>query len=1060
MMNRSRQVVFLCLFFVSGACGLIYEIVWSRLLVFVFGGTTFAITTVLGCFMGGLALGSYLAGRFSDKVDRPARVYGFLEIGIGLYCLVVPFLLDLALPMYRGLASISDASFFWLTAGRVLVCAVILVIPTAFMGATLPLLSKAFVQRAGEVGGAVARLYGINTIGAFVGCAGAGFLLLPTLGLSNAILLAALLNISAGVVAVCLAGGLRQEELGPTSAQETEADAVEEMEAVTPSSIRPGLLLFLYGLSGFAAMAYQVAWTRALILSMGASTYAFSAIVACFIFGIALGSLLISWWIAKIKRPLVLAGLLEAMIGLSALIVVPLFGEMPGMVKQLSESLGATFEHILSMEAVSVLGLLIVPTLCMGALMPLICMIHESSRSRRASTETGPADDSAAPTAGRSVGAVYASNTAGTIIGATVTGFLLIPWSAVGMQRTIIIASVLSGLIATVFILSHKPRRGAVAYGVTPVLWAVGVFLVLVSEPWSKEVMVSGPYLGRGFASAGDVLFYREGIDTTVAVTSKRGLLALRVNGKPDASNTVDDTVTFQLTGHIPLLIKPDATEICVIGLGSGITAGAVLAHPVERVDLAEISSAVVEAAEHFSRQSNDALRDPRLYLRRADGRNFLLMRDTQYDLIISQPSNPWISGVANLFTREFFEIAKSRLKPGGMHCQWLQAYSMKADDFAAVLKTLSEVFAHTQLWEMSLDDYLIMASDEPIAIDLEQMYFTFQRPIVNRMLGWIMIHDPMQLANHYIADGRHLMSWTRARGSLTDDLPRLEFSAPRYLIRDEGNYIGKALCKTDGVPDLSGDADSLLNREFLRIVRGKRKAKEYLSTARLGGSLQECSEWFTGIARCAPNAWQMISIVDGELTRMRAMVPAEVRPQVDALYAQITRFAPNIKLIRQEKATGKKARHFWPLGRQFRPVADSAFTSMLERAAALAAKGEATQAAQVAMQAAKRFSDSPTALSEAGVRTLEAGKRELAICYLLKAWVMASRHPQTNYHLARAYADRGDRDRALMFLATAVDSGFEDIASIKSEQRFKSLRDDAGFQELVTGIGQGDKTK
>ena len=359
--GTGRLPVFLLLFFVSGTSGLIYEIVWSRLLVFVFGGTTFAITTVLACFMGGLALGSYLGGRLIDRVRRPARLYGILEIGIGIYGLCVPVLLGLALPLYRFLAGALDGSFVWLTVARVLVSGAVLLLPSTLMGATLPLLSQAFARRAGGTGSAVARLYGVNTLGAFAGSAAAGFGLLPVLGLWGSTVVAALLNIAAGVVAILAAGreGEAAEAVGKKSERREEAVAA----GPSPVAIGPRTLLLLYGLSGFAAMAYQVAWTRALILSMGASTYAFSAIVACFILGLGLGSVLIAPWVRRIRDPLSVAGLLEGGIGLSALLVVPLFGEMPGLVERLANSLDSTFGSILAIEALSVLGLLIVPTL-------------------------------------------------------------------------------------------------------------------------------------------------------------------------------------------------------------------------------------------------------------------------------------------------------------------------------------------------------------------------------------------------------------------------------------------------------------------------------------------------------------------------------------------------------------------------------------------------------------------------------------------------------------------------------------------------------------------------
>ncbi len=1056
-MPHSRLVAFFCLFFVSGACGLIYEIVWSRLLVFVFGGTTFAVTTVLACFMGGLALGSYLAGRLSHNVSKPARFYGFLEIGIGLYCLFIPFLFDLALPAYRALATASGGSFSWLTAGRVLVCTAILIIPTAFMGATLPILSKAFVRRSQELGGTVARLYGINTMGAFVGCAGAGLFLLPAAGLSNSIALAASLNIAAGVVALVISREPRKPERPEPLRRTKRRQPVRKIGGDVSATIRPGVLLLLYGLSGFAAMAYQVAWTRALILALGASTYAFSAIAACFILGIALGSLLISRWVGRARSPLALAALLEGMIGLSALLVVPLFGEMPGLVSRLTQSAGATFGQLLATEVLCVFALLVVPTFCMGALLPLVCVVYEALCANHARSGSPAPDGSPGPATGRTVGAVYASNTVGNILGAAVAGFVLIPSPAMGMQRTILSASALSGLIATAFILSARPRRRRPVYAATPALWLVGIALAVIAPRWSQAVMVSGPFLGAraGQSDSEEVLFYREGIDTTVAVIADAaGTRTLLVNGKPDASSAPSDMRTQLLLGHIPLLLKPHATDVCVIGLGAGVTASAALAHPVERVDALEISSAVVAAAEYFSDYSNNIFTDARLTLRRADARNFLLMSDRQYDVVISEPSNPWMSGIANLFTTEFFEIVERRLKPGGLHCQWFHGYSMEADDFAAIIKTMSTVFQYTQLWEMNYDDYLMLCSNEPIVIDVESMYFTFQRPAVKAMLSFLFVNSPIQMAHYYIADGRHLASWTDRQQPLTDDSPRLEFSAPRYLLRDESGRITRDLHQADGTPRLAGDAESLLNRQFLEDLRDQRKAKELLMLSANATNFQENLEYCLQLARYARHDARLIKHIDSQLAALYNLAPAYARPTIDAYYEKIVGVAPAIRSTREAK-TADRSELLWPLG-ELTPASDPELEVMMAEVNTLLEQREFEKAAEKAEQTARLFRYDPRAQRLAGTATLQLRGPYAAIPYLLQAWNMRPADPETSYHLARAYCLRGEPDRAVTFLQTAIANGFDDPIRIESGDVFECLRNDPRFQQLL-GQMRGD---
>ena len=1048
-----RQPVFLVLFFVSGASGLIYEIVWSRLLVFVFGGTTFAITTVLACFMGGLALGSYLAGRFVERVRRPARLYGVLEICIGVYGLAVPVLLGLALPLYRVLAGLFDESFVWLTVARVVVSGAVLLLPSALMGATLPLLSQAFARRSGGTGAVVARLYGINTLGAFAGCAAAGFGLLPVLGLWKSTLVAALLNITAGGVAILVAGGRHRapEASAPPGADDPGQDATVGSSV----AIDPRLLLALYGLSGFAAMAYQVAWTRALILSMGASTYAFSAIVACFILGLALGSLLIAPWVRKIRDPLSVAGGLEGGIALSALLVVPLFGEMPGFVQGLANSLDTTFASVLTFEVLSVLGLLIVPTLCMGALLPLVCSAYEASRFSDASVR---GEDGASTAAGRSVGAVYASNTVGTILGAAVTGFVLIPWSIVGMQRTIALASVLSAAIGTAFVLLSGRRRAGRTRAAVAVGWVAVVVLLAVTDPWSRAVMVSGPYLGRSGATQTEVLFYREGIDTTVSVTGEGDRLALRINGKPDASNGMQDMHTQTLLGQIPMLLKPDARRVAIIGLGAGVTAAAVLAHPVESVDVVEISSAVVEAAGHFAEANRHALDDPRLRLHRADGRNFLLLSERKYDVIISEPSNPWISGIANLFTTEFFEIARSRLEPGGVHAQWIHAYSMDVDDFAAIIATLSRVFEHVQVWETGFDDYVIVGSDEPIVIDVEDLYLASGRPGVNAMLASISINDPMQLAHYYVADARDLEAWLERQEPLIDDRPRLEFSAPRFIVQGMVSEIDWQLFSAEGTPELAGDPRAMLPREFRETVVRGREAKRYLFDARAAFDRGDYPAVFDAAPQAAANApddQRMLLSLGRKLQRVLDDAGEAQRPAIDETYRKIAVVAPAIREFRKE-TPGTGVQFSWPLGKPLPPIRDPEHGALLARARELAANGEAVRAVATVQQAADRFPYSITALGMTGAWALEVHGPDEALPYLLKAWIMRPENPEAGYHLARAYSMRGDTGRALEFLEGAIRLGLNDRARIETSPAFAPIADDPRFREVVETLDKG----
>jgi spermidine synthase len=681
----------------------------------------------------------------------------------------------------------------------------------------------------------------------------------------------------------------------------------------------------------------------------------------------------------------------------------------------------------------------------------LVCAAYESSRFSGASARGG--EEKAA---GRSVGAVYASNTVGTILGAAVTGFVFIPWSLIGMQRTIALASVLSVAIGTVFLArsgggGKRRTRVAVAGG-----WVTVAVLLAVTDPWSKAVMVSGPFLGRGSPSLSEVLFYREGIDTTVAVTGENGYRALRVNGKPDASNGAVDMHTQTLLGQIPMLLKPDAKQVAVIGLGAGVTAAAALAHPVESVDVVEISTAVVEAADHFAEVNRNALDDPRLRLHRADGRNFLLLTDRMYDVIVSEPSNPWMSGVANLFTAEFFEIARSRLTPGGIHGQWIHAYSMDVDDFAAIIATMASVFEHVQVWETGFLDYLILGSDEPIVIDVEGLYVAAGRLGANTMLSAIYINDPMQMAHYYVADARDLAAWLEGKAPLIDDRPRLEFSAPRYVVHGTASEIDRNLLAAEGTPDLAGPPGSMLNQEFrTTLVRG-REAKRALFKARGAlhdGNYPALFEAVIHAAANAPDDQRALRTIGDRLQDVLDEGGESQRPAVDETYRTIAESAPAILEFRSEDSGPTE--FSWPLGMLLPPIRDPEHGALLQRANQLAAAGEAVQAVATVRQAAHRFPHSLTALGMTGAWALEVHGPDAALPYLLKAWIMRPENPEAGYHLARAYSLRGDTTRALVFLETAIRLGFNDRARIEASPAFAPLAADPRFRELIDGIGR-----
>ncbi len=817
--KETKQIfaaVTLCFFF-SGTTGLIYEVLWTRILGLVFGHTVFAITTVLAAFMAGLGLGSYLFGGIADRNARPLRLYGCLEAGIGIYALITPFLFSRAEDIYIPLHRAFGLSFFAFSLLQFLLIFLILLIPTTFMGATLPVLSRFFVRSMNLLGGQVGRLYALNTFGAVLGTYAAGFHLIPTLGVRTTLLLAAIANVGIGILAIVFDRHLQQLASAAlvSRSDAAAADHPEPAGSAFSSDRRSAAAVWLtvvgLGISGAASMIYEVAWTRALSLVIGGSTYAFSTMLATFLSGLALGSYLYTRLSRRLRITPVFFGCLQLGIGLGALLVTPFFDRMPEVFLrafQISQSPGfvKTIQFFISAMA------MFLPTLFMGATFPCAIQIAATEMSR----------------VGRDVGRVYFVNTGGAIAGTVAAGFFLIPvW---GLRSTLTLAVSLNLCLALALFVTPRWagwRRGAAI--LAPILALTALFL---APAWDATLMASGVaiygrnYFGslgtagfRAKLSADQLLYYKDGLGATVSVHRQGGLLFLRVNGKTDASNTLDMHTQLML-GHLPLLVHPDAKRALIIGMGSGMTAGAVALHPIERIDVIEIEPAVVEAAEFFTKENRGILKNPKTHLAIADGRNFLLASDGGYDVIISEPSNPWMRGIGNLFSLDFYELAAQRLAPKGIVCQWIHTYGLFPDDLKMVVKTFRSVFPHTTIWNTTLGDLLLIGSKTPWVLDNARLQERYDAvPGLREDLAKLGIRSPLAILADFVLAEEDAARYSRYALLNTDDLPFLEFSAPESLYADTIDLNARLIrsFKRDEFPPLIGVPDGMLGSAEFR---------------------------------------------------------------------------------------------------------------------------------------------------------------------------------------------------------------------------------------------------
>ncbi|TVQ93697.1 MAG: hypothetical protein EA397_03815 [Deltaproteobacteria bacterium] len=789
-LRRERAVLVLYpLFFLSGATGLTYQTLWARQLHLVFGTSTFAITTVLTAYMAGLAIGGFAMARYADRILRPMAAYGWIEAGIGLYALLFPALVGLATPLYLGLWRLAEPPPVLFGVLQFLVIGLLLLLPTALMGATLPLLARFATDRVSAAGDAVGRLYGLNTAGAVAGTFLCGFFLLPGIGLWWTTVLAAATNLA-------LAGAALWAQHMARGAEGAAPD-----EDLSDPTFDPNLAIvgLATGLAGFSALTYEIAWTRVLGLVLGASVYAFSLMLLAFLLGIAIGGWGGGWASDRLLRGFGQRGLLVSLaalqvgVGLMSYGLLLLFPELPFLYVQLFDLFDAERSPALlwSVSMVVAVAVMTPPAVLMGASFPVAV---------RAVIGSGDA-------LGGPVGRIYGFNTLGSLLGAGLAGFLFLPW--IEIRGTVLLA-VLVNFGAAVALLgwvawSRKTRAEIpMVAGVSLLSVAlVGVALWPASIEQAQRrqlLMTAGMYkyvsdlsersregVLRYTVEPYELLFYREGLSSvvTVARNKRTSNVWLANNGKVEASTTVD-MPTQVLVSLLPFLFAEEREKALVIGLASGITAGSVTRIPeVEELTIVELEPAIERAARYFDEQNHGVLDDPRTRLIFNDGRNHLLLTSpASYDVIISEPSNPWISGVSNLFTQEFLAMGRRRLRPGGVWAQWVQMYGMGEDDLCSLLVTFADAYPHVALFMTVEDaDLVMLGSERELLPDLERVRRVLgSEPGLSQELGRVGLDEPIALLSAWQMDREGIYQMCPKTRRNTDDNMRIEYAAPLNL--------------------------------------------------------------------------------------------------------------------------------------------------------------------------------------------------------------------------------------------------------------------------------------
>jgi spermidine synthase len=769
---KAVQWLFLVAYTCSGLAGLVYEVTWTRLLTLYIGHTTASASAVVAAFLGGLAVGAAAGGRVASRLSpaRSAYAYVALEVAVVALALLLPLELSMLTPALRAAYGDSGAGVAFPFV-RVASCLVMVLLPALALGATFPLAIRWFARGSEMPARQTSLLYFLNTIGAAAGALLAGFVLIPAIGISRTTYAAMAASTIAALSVLAVA---RRDSSAAAPSVVTRAPAA-----------RPWLAMMVLGLSGFAALVHEIAWTRILSLVIGPTTYAFAAALAAVISGVAIGSGIGAWILARSSRPARWLAFALAAAALTAAWTYSLAGTAIPMIVAREVADVASFDRLLQRGAL-LTAMLIVPTAaCLGAAFPFALAL---------------ADDRRREAAGQ-FGLVYAVNTVGSVSGSLAAGFLFIP--AFGLQPTLWIVSGCLVAAGTAVLAFGRVSRGEQLAGSAAFVAAIAV--VVLSPPWDRALLASGVYMYAPYVpkdldletqlKAGEVLYYEEGASATVSVKKLTGTTTLAVDGKTDASNR-GDMLTQKLIAHLPLLLHDDPQDVLIVGLGSGVTVGAALTHPIARADVIEISPEVVKASAFFRAENRGALDDRRTNLIVGDGRSHLLLSERKYDVIVSEPSNPWIAGVASLFTREFFAGARDRLKPGGLICQWANAYNISDADLRSIVATFRSVFPNGTVWLVGGDDVLLLAGADPIDDRLATLARHWDRTGVREDLSSVGVVDAFSIYSMFIGGPAELAPYSDGAPVFTDDTSRLEFSAPRELHNRRAGENGEVLSR------------------------------------------------------------------------------------------------------------------------------------------------------------------------------------------------------------------------------------------------------------------------
>jgi len=789
------RAVLLFLFFLSGGCALVYQVVWVRMLGLVFGVTSFAVATVLAAFMGGLALGSYCGGRLIDRCRRPLLVFSGLQLGIGGFALAFPVLLSALTAVYVGVYRMWPTTFYLFSVMRFLLAFLLLLVPTTLMGATLPVLVKGYVKRLERLGSDVGALYSMNNWGAAAGAILAGFVLIQSIGVRETSYVAAAASLGIGLITLAL--GLFQKPLPPVD-EVSEPESAPDEGGPRYSRRVTNVVLWVFAIEGFTSLGYEVVWTRILSSSrVVVTTYAYSLVTATFIAGLALGSMLVRRLVDRKADLVKWLGGIEIAIAASAALLLPLFSVSGWGVFQLSGSLPGWGKYTAATAAW--LGLLLlIPTTLMGATFPLVSRIYTVSLKEL----------------GRRIGKVGCLDTVGSIFGAFAGGFILIP--LLGMQRSVLWLAVVNAAIGLWALLAHPTMGRKAKLRVTAGVM-VGAFCVWVVIPAHVQFVP----LRFGANPNLHVIGYDEGVTATVMVRQwMDGNRSVAVDGT-EVAGTSRMLQTTQITqAHLPMLLYEAHNgrrprRAMTIGLGSGQTVSSLALYDLEDIHGVELVPGVVRSAKkYFGDLNRHVFDDPRVKVFIQDARTFVLAADEKYDVIMDDSVHPAWGGNSSLYSRDFFAHCRERLTDDGVMSVWMPMFGLSKDDLQMIFRSFLDVYPHATLWRAANDHnkhMVLIGTRERLRIDFQKFRDRVAQPEVRDDLARVDLDDAYALVNCLLLDEQGLREYSKGARIHSDNHPYLAFSTPKHVLASPEHPI-RWLDRLSELLDMRADVRPLLS--------------------------------------------------------------------------------------------------------------------------------------------------------------------------------------------------------------------------------------------------------